>query len=864
MRLTYLRRAAAALLAALTAPAVLTGFPVQSKAADSITFTETTDTLLNPGMGYTSTLWYRCAPGKTQVQNPTGALVLMFVDIGAFSSGENGTADDAGNYTPGIDYPLDDTFFAAMRGTLENCRANGCTVALRFRYDDDGTRDPEPATFDMLKSHIRQIDESGLLRDFSDILMYVESGFVGCYGEQWGGKYCSLEQKAELLDLLLDIVPDPIPVTVRTPNIFAKWAGISAAELADWTSEPGSRAARVGLYDDGYMGSDSDLGTYSDRAAETAWLGRQTVSSYFGGEFSGNLEFAQKYDTYLPQNAIPEMYRTHLSYINSNIFALYQNYTFGAEYDVSGVDNSAYYGVDVRKFIRDHLGYRFVLRSADIPGTVQQGGTLSLQFSVENTGFANPIRAQRAELLLEKDGQYLRTEIPVDSRQWRSCTVSEEAVSAVLPGGIEPGQWNVLLKLSVGDNDVAQVNLRSVQLANAGIWQPALGANRIGTVTVTATDDPAAKTHTGFGSGDGTVYTLSGRQITDGAESYPGEFGTVLAETETGKLWLNSDEQYLYITAQYAQTADAEVHNFQLDNADTGEHYWLYYASNGFIYFNRGTPDGCLQRHGNGIVELRVPFGDVMGLAPGVTLNNIRYFLQDSANEWKLCSDVTVKAYTVGGSFPVYTGERTVTLAAGSDLALAVADGASQPAKYQWKHDGKAIAGANTAAYTVTNADAAAKGVYSVEITSAGGITQEAVICTVADVTDAAQRGDVNADGAVTVSDAVLLQRYLLTAEKTLPAWRSGDLDGNGRLNGADLTLLKRILAGRPVSPRGSRQLNAKVSLEPFQRLAGVQRAAPFVSLMFASQTAEREIPYTLGAPQGVNCRIAARGDALR
>ncbi|MBR3418676.1 MAG: DUF4832 domain-containing protein, partial [Oscillospiraceae bacterium] len=347
-----------------------------------ISYTESTETILNPGMGYTSTLWYRCAPGKTAVQNPTGSLVLMFIDIGAFSSGENGTKNDDGTYTPGTDYPLDDAFFAGLRGTFENCRNNGCTVAVRFRYDDDGTQNPEPATFDMLKSHIQQIADSRLFEDYQDILMYVESGFVGCYGEQWGGKYCSLEQKSELLDLLLDVVPDPIPVTVRTPNIFAKWAGIEQKELVNWVSEPGSRAARVGLYDDGYMGSDSDLGTYSNRENETTWLGRQTLTSYFGGEFSGNLDFAKKYDTYLPENAIPEMYKTHLSYINSNIFALYNDYTFGEQYDVPDVDNSAYYGQTVRKFMRDHLGYRFVIRKAEMTPAITQGGELKLKFTV--------------------------------------------------------------------------------------------------------------------------------------------------------------------------------------------------------------------------------------------------------------------------------------------------------------------------------------------------------------------------------------------------------------------------------------------------------------------------------------------------
>ena len=191
---------AAALSAILSMTALL---PLQTvRAAEPlppVSLTESTETITNPGMGYTTTVWYRCKPENTPVLNPTGALVLMFVDIAAFSSGENGTKDADGNYTPGTDYPLDAAFFEGLRGTLENCRRNGSTVALRFRYDDDGTRDPEPATFEMLKDHIRQIGEDGFLRDYQDILMFVESGFVGCYGEQWGGKYCSLEQKAEEL-----------------------------------------------------------------------------------------------------------------------------------------------------------------------------------------------------------------------------------------------------------------------------------------------------------------------------------------------------------------------------------------------------------------------------------------------------------------------------------------------------------------------------------------------------------------------------------------------------------------------------------------------------------------------------------------
>ena len=54
-------------------------------------------------------------------------------------------------------------------------------------------------------------------------------------------------------------------------------------------------------------------------------------------------------------------------------------------------------------------------------------------------------------------------------------------------------------------------------------------------------------------------------------------------------------------------------------------------------------------------------------------------------------------------------------------------------------------------------------------------------------------QGDVNADGACNIADAVALLKYL-TASGTLADWEAGDLDGNGRLNACDLTLLKRML----------------------------------------------------------------------
>ncbi|HAG14159.1 MAG TPA: hypothetical protein DCG49_09895 [Ruminococcus sp.] len=64
--------------------------------------------------------------------------------------------------------------------------------------------------------------------------------------------------------------------------------------------------------------------------------------------------------------------------------------------------------------------------------------------------------------------------------------------------------------------------------------------------------------------------------------------------------------------------------------------------------------------------------------------------------------------------------------------------------------------------------------------------------------TTQAIKGDVNADGAFNITDAVLLQKWLLTDPDTeLADWRAGDSDGNGKLNAIDLSLMKKDLLRR-------------------------------------------------------------------
>lgn len=644
-----------------------------------IDYTESVGTILNPAAGYTNTIWAVCKPGETPVYSPSAKLVLFFIDIGAFSSGMNGTTNDDGSYVDGTDFPLDETFFDSWHKTFENCRKNGCTVAVRFRYDINGKDNPEPATFDALLSHVNQLEEHNFFEDIGDMLVYVESGFVGKWGEQHGGKYTSLPYKAKLLQKLLEVVPDPVPVTVRTPNIFAEWAGIKLSDInddklidslesSDYCPDIQKYRSRIGLYDDGYMGSDSDLGTYSNRESETSWLGRQTITSYFGGEFSGNLEFAQKYDTYLPENAIPEMYKTHLSYINSNIFQLYKDYTFGEECDVEGVDNSAYYGSTVFDFIRDHLGYRFVLRDSKLSSDAVQGGGAEVKFTVENTGFAGIIPSCTPYVILEKEGVYTYAKCSIDCNNWFSQSKNTETFEMKLPANIEPGIWNVYFKINVGPEWQIQFpDKGAVRFANNGTWNGVLGANLLGSINISKSDVSASGNNFCIvGCEDDSIkemYSYKDIIAVDGSVSHSYEWTSddLIASSDNGtSLSVRADGEYLYVMSKMPEGAKSPVYNIQLHRASDNEYFWLYYASSGFIYFNKSSYDGCLCKWNGDTVEFRLPF-ELLGIKGGDSLKDIRVFLQDSGADWYLLGDISASSVIVPDTKAEYiTTERSL------------------------------------------------------------------------------------------------------------------------------------------------------------------------------------------------------------
>ncbi|MBD5583746.1 MAG: DUF4832 domain-containing protein, partial [Clostridia bacterium] len=587
-------------------------------------------------------------------------------------------------------------------------------------------------TFEQVLKHVSQIKQSGASQEYKDILMFVESGFVGQWGEQHGGKYTTVDYKARLLSAMLDCVPAPVPVTVRTPDIFAKYVGIERSKLAEYEAEEGSDATRVGLYNDGYMGSNSDLGTYANRDIETAWLGNQTLTSYFGGEFSGNIDFAKQYDTYLPENCIPEMYKTHLSYINGNIFQLYKDYTFDKRYDVEGYDNSAYYGQSVFQFIRDHLGYRFVLKESTFPKTVAQGDNVKFSFTVVNNGFANPVKKQKCEIILEKDGKFVSTEVELDPTKWYSGERVTSELNLKLPAFLGAGKWKVYFKSSIGAEDFSKYNFRSIRFASNDVWQSTFGANYLGYFEVTPSNDTEKICDNTFGEADKNLkpahlYGLGGQVTADGQTS-EGEWtqDDVIAESEGNKVYAKADEQYLYVMLDAPHNAKSPVFNFRATIA--GNSYWIYQQNNGSIYFNHDGETGhagLLIKYSDSLCEFKIPFY-MLGIENGTVISSIRVFVQDSSMDgWPATVSIeTSESYTVHTDFTVYNSQENLTVKKGGGYETELKADA-EISSVSWYVDGVKTDG-NGASLKLTNISDDCE--ITAKITSVNGTVKEVTV----------------------------------------------------------------------------------------------------------------------------------------
>ena len=76
------------------------------------------------------------------------------------------------------------------------------------------------------------------------------------------------------------------------------------------------------------------------------------------------------------------------------------------------------------------------------------------------------------------------------------------------------------------------------------------------------------------------------------------------------------------------------------------------------------------------------------------------------------------------------------------------------------------------------------------------------MVCMSTTFAEAKVSGDVNADGIVSISDVVLLQKWLLAVPNVkLTNWKAADVYDDDVIDIFDLAMLKRKMTALPVAP---------------------------------------------------------------
>lgn len=458
------------------------------------------ETINNPDIGFYGHAMLPLKESGNTAVSPNANLVHLRCDIAAFSS--NAPTNSA-KTTYGKTQPISEDALSALGQTLDNIKAKGHTVIVRVCYDYNylGAANAEPEQ-EIILSHIKQLGK--VFSEHKDVITFIELGMYGPYGEMHTSSICTKENVSQALQTMLDSTDDELKIGVRTPAYVAHWLGlwddkkkyfnIESDEFWAAINAKGKDAYRVGMFNDGYLGTYNDYGTYSEISRENGvgWLNTVCANTPYGGECvtTDNDNPINAYNTidFLSKEA----FITHTSYLNSS----WNNYVIDKwKYAEKYTGEGDYNGQTAYKYIADHLGYRFILRESKAEKAVIRGGELKTSIDIENVGFGNITNTQKITYILKSsDGTAyeLSPETDFDPKTILSQQVTTISNTLVIPDDIPAGTYDLYIRISKYGDFKTDNNYRCIRFANtASQWDSAKGSNYIGSFKVLDKGTPA-------------------------------------------------------------------------------------------------------------------------------------------------------------------------------------------------------------------------------------------------------------------------------------------------------------------------------------------------------------------------------------
>ena len=410
-------------------------------------------------------------------------LIHLEFDISAYSIAINGNAD--------IEF-LSENSLHDVQEILSSFRGTNKTAIARFAYDPDfaGNMNSEPDNFQIILNHVKQI--ATLYCDYADILTAIECGMIGPWGEMHSSKYAvTITEDGKLKpdyyivkimhEYLEGLKSVQIPFLVRQPKFI--YAYLNTYQQVDYNfsldsnneaypnavpfyiPQPETDEYKIGLYNDGYLGSKDDSGTYKagNRQGEIDFMSAFTNHTPYGGELIGNYGIENGKNV-----SVINFSNVHLSFLN---IGWNRNFL----YDFNSLE---YAGESLFQYLYKHMGYRYLVTEAAFD--CQAGiSNVKVNLTFVNKGFANlPFhRSKKVWLFFIPTG-----ENPSGNEESfkTSCESFKGQTSLNIQidlSALKKGSYDVYLKLSESDGNYP------LQLANTG-WNDKLKATKIGSCTI--------------------------------------------------------------------------------------------------------------------------------------------------------------------------------------------------------------------------------------------------------------------------------------------------------------------------------------------------------------------------------------------
>lgn len=450
----------------------------------------------------------------------------------------------------GNSQPLTEDALYYIKDKLQQVRDGNGVTLIRFNYDgegfawvdsdhpDDGYIDQSVGDIEpdknILLTQISQLKP--LLAEYEDIILGVDGGMFGPWGEMHSTTYgTNPEAYVWLLNGWLDAVPKSRSIIVQA-GAFLSWYNDTykknyTFDNIDKIPAPkrGTPESRFGFFNDSYgYGEDeddnypNDWGSLSegagwpgeqlgnddsfDRGKVMTWIRKQ--NNLYGGEAQGGETLWNTYPfvaweasyaqtVYLNADYEAEVHErwSDFKYNKENVLVQITN-GYKAPYNIKyAIFDPVYNGKTGGEYWRDRLGFRLVLREANVSNWVDNNGILTFEGKIQNVGFGNIVNKKNVSIILKSkdNSNTYMTLTELDARDWKpnldSRADNKSAYNNLnfsIPmsefGEVNPGEYDIYMKI----NDPKEIDpvKRSIQLANFDIWNNSIGGNLIGKTIV--------------------------------------------------------------------------------------------------------------------------------------------------------------------------------------------------------------------------------------------------------------------------------------------------------------------------------------------------------------------------------------------